>query len=72
VPQTPSAYRSQTKIVLDVGGLHFAPSMTIILTVHALHCLKWSIGRQMGRSSKMMLSLNVMGTEETFGILILM
>jgi hypothetical protein len=40
--------------------------------VHAYICLKWSIGRQMGKNSKMMLPLNVMGKEETFGILILL
>ncbi len=37
VPQAPSAYKSQTKTNLDVGGLHLAPSMTIVLVVHALH-----------------------------------
>jgi hypothetical protein len=37
VPQVPSASKSQTKTILDVGGFHLAPSMTIVLVVHALH-----------------------------------
>jgi hypothetical protein len=40
VPQTLIAYKSQTKIILDVGGFHLAPSMTIILAIHALHLSK--------------------------------
>ncbi len=31
VPQTPGASKSQTKIVLDVGGFHLTPSMTVVL-----------------------------------------
>jgi hypothetical protein len=31
VPQALSASKSQTKIVLDVGGFHLAPNMTIVL-----------------------------------------
>jgi carbon starvation protein CstA len=31
VPQAPSASKSQTKTVLDVGSFHLAPSMTIVL-----------------------------------------
>jgi hypothetical protein len=37
VPLTLSVFKSQTKIVFDVGGFHFALSMTIILAIHALH-----------------------------------
>ncbi len=37
VPQTLGASKSQTKIILDVGGFHLTPNMTIALAVHALH-----------------------------------
>jgi hypothetical protein len=37
VPQAPSACKSETKTVIDVGGFHLAPNMTIILAIHALH-----------------------------------
>jgi hypothetical protein len=40
VPQALVASKSQTKTILDVGGLHFAPSMTIIFVVHALHLFR--------------------------------
>jgi hypothetical protein len=40
VPQALCAFKSQNEIVLDVGGFHLAPNMTIILTVHALHLSK--------------------------------
>jgi len=40
VPQAPSVFKSQTKIILDVGGFHLTPSMTIILAVHALHLFR--------------------------------
>jgi hypothetical protein len=37
VPQAPDVSKSQAKTVIDVGGFHLAPNMTIILAVHALH-----------------------------------
>jgi hypothetical protein len=37
VPQALVVSKSQTKTIINVGGFHFAPSMTIILAVHALH-----------------------------------
>jgi hypothetical protein len=37
VPRALGASKSQTKIVLNVGGFHLAPNMTIILVIHALH-----------------------------------
>jgi hypothetical protein len=37
VAQAPGASKSQTKIILDVGGFHLALSMTIILAIHALY-----------------------------------
>jgi hypothetical protein len=40
VPQTSGASKSQTEIVFYVGDIHFAPSMTIVLVVHALHLSK--------------------------------
>jgi hypothetical protein len=40
VPQAHGASQSHTKTILDVGGFHLAPSMTIALVVHALHLSK--------------------------------
>jgi hypothetical protein len=40
VPQALVASKFQTKTNLDVGGLQFAPNMTIILAVRALHLSK--------------------------------
>ncbi len=42
VPQTPSASKSQTKVVFDVGGFHLAPSTNIILAIHVIHVLHLS------------------------------
>jgi len=52
VPQAPSAFKSQTKIIFDVGGFHFAPSMTIILAVHALHLFRMVNWNTNGKESK--------------------
>jgi hypothetical protein len=52
VPQAPSALRSQTKIVLNVGGLHFAPSMNIILAIHALHLFRMDNWKTNGKEFK--------------------
>jgi hypothetical protein len=40
LPQAPSASKSQTKIVYDIGIFHLAPSMTIVVVVHALHLFR--------------------------------
>jgi hypothetical protein len=40
MPQTPSASKSQTKIIIDVGGFHLAPDMTIVLAIFALHLFR--------------------------------
>jgi hypothetical protein len=52
VPQAPSASKSQTKIVLDVGGFHLAPIMTIIIAVHALHLSRMANWKMNGRQFK--------------------
>jgi len=52
VPQAPNAFQSQTKIVLNVGGLHFSPSMTIVLTVHALHLFRMVNWKTNGKGFK--------------------
>jgi len=49
VPQAPDASKSQAKIVIDVGGFHLAPSMTIILAIHALHWSKMASWKTNGR-----------------------
>ncbi len=43
MPQETSVYKSQTKIVLDVGGFHLIPNMTIVLAVHASHLSNWKM-----------------------------
>jgi hypothetical protein len=48
VPQAPSAFKFQTKIVLDVGGFHLAPSMTIVVVVHALHLFRMASWKMNG------------------------
>jgi hypothetical protein len=40
MPQALGASKSQTNFFFDVGGIHFTPSMTIVLVVHALHLSK--------------------------------
>jgi hypothetical protein len=40
VPQASSASKSQTKTILDVGGFHLAPNMSIVLVIHTLHLSK--------------------------------
>ncbi len=49
MPQAPSAFKSQTKIIFDVGGFHLAPSMTIVLLVLALHLSKMVSWKMDGR-----------------------
>jgi hypothetical protein len=38
--QAPSASKSQAKTVINVGGFHLAPNMTIIFIVHALYLFR--------------------------------
>jgi hypothetical protein len=45
-------FKSQTKIVFDVGGIHFAQSMTIILVVHALHLSRTASWKTNGQEFK--------------------
>ncbi len=52
VPQALCVSKSQNKIILDVGGFHLAPNMTIILTVHALHLSKMASWKTDGRQFK--------------------
>ncbi len=49
VLQAPSASKSQTKIIFNVGGFHLAASMTIILVVHALHLSRMANPKMDGR-----------------------
>ncbi len=37
VAQTSITSKAQSKIVLNVGHLHFAPSVAIVLPIHSLH-----------------------------------
>jgi hypothetical protein len=52
VPQALVASKSQTKTILNVGGLQFAPSMTIILAVHALHLSRMANWKTNGQEFK--------------------
>jgi hypothetical protein len=52
VPQASSVSKSQTKTILDVGGCHLAPSMTIILAIHALHLSKMASWKTYGQYFK--------------------
>jgi hypothetical protein len=52
VPQALVAYKSQIKTILDVGDLYFAPSMTIILAIHALHLSRMANWKTNGRGFK--------------------
>jgi hypothetical protein len=52
MPQALVASKSQTKTIIDVGGLHFAPSMTIILAVHALYLSRMASWKTNGQEFK--------------------
>jgi hypothetical protein len=52
VPQAFGVYRSQSKIIFDVGGFHLAPNMTIILTIHALYLSKMANWKTNGQQFK--------------------
>jgi hypothetical protein len=52
VPQTLVASKSQTKTIIYVGGFQFAPSMTIILVVHALHFSRMASWKTNGQEFK--------------------
>ncbi len=57
-------------LMLEVFTLHQAWPLYLRSMLHI--CLEWLVGKWMGNSSKMMLSLNVMGKEETYLTLILL
>jgi hypothetical protein len=52
VPQAPNASKSQTKIIFDVGGFHLAPSMTIVLAIHASHLSRMASWKMDGQQFK--------------------
>ncbi len=52
VPQALGPSKSQTKIVLNIGGFRLTPSMTIVLVVHALHLSKMANWKMDGRKFK--------------------
>jgi len=52
LPQASGASKSQTKFVLDVGGLHFAPNIIIVFVIHALHLFIMANWKTNGREFK--------------------
>jgi hypothetical protein len=52
VPQALGVFKSETKFFFDVGGFHLAPSMTIILVVHALHLSRMANWKMDGQQFK--------------------